>query len=136
MYDRAPDRLPDVFLRTAKVYIFVFGLVLLGKAFTPIVERFAGSVPSLVLFWVNIVSAVLDNATMTAAEVVPAMQWHQLEAALLGLLISGGMLVPGNIPNIVAAGRLGIGAREWARVGVPVGLVMMSACFVVLVLVR
>ena len=50
----------------------------------------------------------------------------------MGLLIAGGMLVPGNIPNIIAAGRLKIDSREWARVGVPVGMVMMIAMFVVL----
>jgi predicted cation transporter len=130
------ERLPEVFVRTAKVYIFVFGLVLLGRGFTPIIERHMGSVPSLALFWVNSASAVLDNATLAAAEIVPSMRQQQLVAALLGLLISGGMLVPGNIPNIIAAGRLKIGAGEWAKFGVPAGVVMMIACFAVLMVMR
>jgi predicted cation transporter len=130
------ERLAEVFARTAKVYIFVFGLVLLGRGFTPIIERHLGSVSSLALFWVNSASAVLDNATLAAAEIVPSMREQQLVAALLGLLISGGMLVPGNIPNIIAAGRLRIGAREWAKFGAPVGGVMMIACFAVLVAIR
>jgi predicted cation transporter len=51
----------------------------------------------------------------------------------MGLLISGGMLIPGNIPNIIAAGRLGITSREWASVGLVTGLPLMLACFAVLV---
>ena len=58
---------------------------------------------------------------------------HQIVAALMGLLIAGGMLVPGNIPNIIAAGKLKIESREWARVGVPVGMAMMLVMFVILV---
>jgi predicted cation transporter len=131
-----PEKLREVFIRAGKVYIFVFGLVLLGTGFTPLIDRFAGSISYLALFWANSVSAVLDNATLTAAEIVPAMQLHQIVAALLGLLISGGMLVPGNIPNIIAAGRLRITAREWAVFGLPVGIAMMCACFVVLLLLR
>jgi predicted cation transporter len=42
------------------------------------------------------------------------------------LLISGGMLIPGNIPNIIAAHTLQIKSTEWARFGVPLGLVMMA----------
>jgi predicted cation transporter len=130
-----PERLREVFVRTAKVYLFVFGLVMLGTGFTPIIDRFAGSISHLALFWVNILSAVLDNATLTAAEIVPAMEIHQVVAAVMGLLIARGMLVPGNIPNIIAAGRLKIDARAWALFGLPVGLALMAACFVVLVLV-
>ena len=31
------------------------------------------------------------------------------------------MLIPGNIPNIVAAGTLRIRASAWARIGIPNG---------------
>jgi predicted cation transporter len=58
------------------------------------------------------ISAVVDNATLTAAEIGPSLSAAQQRASLLGLLISGGMLIPGNIPNIVAANRLGISSRE------------------------
>jgi len=58
----------------------------------------------------------------------------QIKSALMGLLISGGMLIPGNIPNIVAAGRLGIRSKEWARIGVPMGLVLMIVYFALLFL--
>ena len=119
-------------VRTLKVYVFVVGLIFLGAGFTPLIDRYIGSVSYLAVFWANITSAVLDNATLTAAEIVPSMQMHQIVAALMGLLIAGGMLVPGNIPNIIAAGRLKIDSREWAKVGVPIGMVMMVAMFVVL----
>ena len=122
----------SVLLRTGKVYIFVVGLILLGAAFTPVVDRFVGSTSYLALFWANITSAFLDNATLTAAEIVPAMSQKQIVASLMGLLIAGGMLVPGNIPNIVAAGRLKIDSRAWARIGIPVGLAMMVVMFAVL----
>ena len=123
-------------VRTIKVYIFVVGLIFLGTGFTPFIDRVVGSVSYLALFWVNITSAVLDNATLTAAEIVASMQMRQIVAALLGLLIAGGMLVPGNIPNIIAAGKLKIDSREWAKVGLPIGMAMMIMCFVVLLLQR
>jgi predicted cation transporter len=74
----------------------------------------------------------VDNATLTAAEIGPALTPAQQRGVLMGLLISGGMLIPGNIPNIVAAGRLGISSREWARVGLAAGLPLMLLCFGVL----
>ena len=129
------EKLREVFIRTAKVYIFVVGLVFLGTGFTQVIDEFVGSISWQALFWVNISSSVLDNATLTAAEIVPAMSIHQITAALLGLLVAGGMLVPGNIPNIVAAGRLKIDARSWARIGVPVGLAIMVIFFGILLLV-
>jgi predicted cation transporter len=49
-------------------------------------------------------------------------------------LIAGGMLVPGNIPNIICANKLAIKSREWARVGVPLGLGLMGSVFVALLL--
>jgi predicted cation transporter len=50
----------------------------------------------------------------------------------MGLSIAGGMLIPGNIPNIVAAGRLKISMKEWAKVGVPIGLAVMAIYFIIL----
>ena len=123
-------------VRTAKVYIFVVGLIFLGAGFTPLINRYIGSVSYLAIFWANITSAFLDNATLTAAEIVPTMQMSQIVAALMGLLIAGGMLVPGNIPNIIAAGRLKIDSRAWAKVGVPIGMVMMVAMFAVLIVAK
>ena len=81
------------------------------------------------LFWLNSISAVVDNATLTAAEIGPSLSVAQQRGVLMGLLISGGMLIPGNIPNIVAAQRLGISSREWARVGLVAGFPLMALCF-------
>jgi predicted cation transporter len=78
------------------------------------------------------VSAVLDNATLAAAEIGPTLREEQIKSALLGLLIAGGMLIPGNIPNIIAAHSLKIKSTEWARVGVPLGLVLMAITAVLL----
>ena len=43
------------------------------------------------------VSAVVDNAMPTAAEVGPSLSVAQQRAVLMGLLISGGMLVPATV---------------------------------------
>ncbi len=52
----------------------------------------------------------------------------------MGLLIAGGMLIPGNIPNIIAAGKMGITSKEWARYGVPLGFVLLVIYFAFLIL--
>lgn len=130
----APESLRSIFVRAARVYLFVGALVLLGAGFQPAIDLFIAGVPSLGLFWLNTVSAVLDNATLAAAEITVRMTEAQLRDALLGLLLAGGMLIPGNIPNIIAAGHLKISAREWARFGVPLGLALMGAYFGALVL--
>lgn len=39
-------------------------------------------------------SAILDNATLAAAEIGPSLSEAQIKSALLGLLISGDMLIP------------------------------------------
>ena len=84
------------------------------------------------MYWVNTISAVLDNATLTAAEIDPRMTREQVRAILMGLLLSGGMLIPGNVPNIIAAGKLRIGSREWARIAVPIGVVLLIVYYLVL----
>lgn len=62
------------------------------------------------------------------------MSQSTIEAILMGLLISGGMLIPGNIPNIISAGKLNITSKEWARVGLPFGMVIMVVYFVILLI--
>jgi predicted cation transporter len=127
-----PETYKNVFLRTFKVYIFVLALVLLGTGFTPLVERYLVNMPVKAIYWINISSAVLDNATLTAAEISPNMSADKIECLLLGLLIAGGMLIPGNIPNIICANKLGIKSKEWARLGVPLGLVIMVGVFILI----
>ncbi len=119
------ERFSEVFGRAGKVYIFVMALIFLGAGFKPLIDTYLLKLPSQILFWVNMISAILDNATLAAAEIGPSLSTAQIKSALLGLLISGGMLIPGNIPNIIAAHALHIKSTEWAKLGVPLGLVIM-----------
>jgi len=122
--------LRDVVVRALKVYIFVMALLLLGGGMKVVIDKYMLGISPQILYWVNMISAILDNATLTAAELSPAMSMVQIQAVLMGLLISGGMLIPGNIPNIISAGKLGISSKEWAKLGVPLGLVLMLIYFV------
>ena len=126
------ETVKDVIMRAVKVYVFIAALVLLGEGFKPIIVEYFIQIPSTVLYWINMVSAVLDNATLAAAEIGPALSEFQIKSILMGLLISGGMLIPGNIPNIISASKLGITSKEWARLGVPLGLVSMAIYFVII----
>jgi len=126
------ETVKDVIMRAVKVYVFIAALVLLGEGFKPIIFEYFIQVPSVALYWINMVSAVLDNATLAAAEIGPILSEFQIKSILMGLLISGGMLIPGNIPNIISASKLGITSKEWARLGLPLGLISMAVYFVVL----
>jgi len=107
--------LTTVFLRTGKVFLFVAALVLLGTGLSPLSEHYVPRLRASALFWCNTLSAILDNATLASAEVTPALSLRQLTGALLSLLVSGGLLIPGNIPNIIAASHLRIRSGEWAK---------------------
>jgi predicted cation transporter len=118
-----------------KVFAFVAGLVLISEAYAPLARRYVTMLGADALFWANITSAALDNTTLVALE------FHDLDIArareaLISLLIAGGMLIPGNIPNIVSAGVLRIGSGVWARTGVPLGLLMLGIYFAVLKFLR
>lgn len=123
-----------VMIRALKVYIFVMALIFLGAGLSPLAERFMARLPDWALFWANSVSAILDNATLAAAEVTPLMTDRQVTFVLMGLLISGGMLIPGNIPNIVSAAKLGIKSKEWAKAALPFGAALMAVYFALLML--
>jgi predicted cation transporter len=126
------ESLREIVIRACKVYLFIMALIFLVEGFKPIIIAYIIHIPSSGLYWVNIVSAVLDNATLAAAEIGPSLSLQQIVSALMGLLIAGGMLIPGNIPNIIAAGKLDITSREWAEVGVPLGLALMAIFFIIL----
>jgi predicted cation transporter len=126
------ETVKDVIMRAVKVYVFIMALVFLGDGFKPIIFEYIAKLPPEALYWVNTVSAILDNATLTAAEIGPTFSQLQINAALMGLLIAGGMLIPGNIPNIISAGKLGITSKEWARIGLPIGFVTMVIYFIIL----
>ncbi|MDH7500211.1 MAG: DUF1646 family protein [candidate division NC10 bacterium] len=124
------ESLKEVGIRGLKVYLFVMALILLGGGMKVVIDKYFSTVSSRALYWLNMISAILDNATLTAAEIGPSLHLDQITAALMGLLIAGGMLIPGNIPNIISANKLSITSKEWARLGVPLGLVMMCLYFV------
>lgn len=130
----AEESVTDILRRTGLVYLFVMALVLLGAGFKPLIDSHIARMPASLLYWVNISSAVLDNATLAAAELGPQMTVGQITGVLMGLIISGGMLIPGNIPNIIAASKLRISSREWAVFGAPFGILLMAAYFAILFL--
>jgi predicted cation transporter len=122
----------EILIRSLKIYLFVMGLTFLGHGFEPLINEYVLGLHPMLLYWINMISAILDNATLAAAEISPAMDSETIRAVLLGLIISGGMLIPGNIPNIIAAGKLNITSKEWASFGVPVGLLTMAFYFIIL----
>jgi len=126
------DTWKGIIIRALKVYIFVMALVFLGEGFEPLIEAYILGLSPKLLYWVNMVSAVLDNATLCAAEVSPAMNELTVEAILMGLLVSGGMLIPGNIPNIISASKLKITSKEWAVIGLPLGFLSLIIFYLIL----
>jgi len=126
------ETLKTIVVRAIKVYVFIAALVLIGEGFRPLMVWYFSKIAAGLLYWFNTISAVLDNATLTAIEIGPAMVLPQIIGIIMGLLISGGMLIPGNIPNIVSAGRLKISMKEWAVVGLPLGFLLLAAYFVIL----
>ena len=133
-YDEAPagahvrQSYTAIFVQAAKVFAFIAGLVLISSAYGPIANEYVSKMSNDLLFWANTVSAALDNATLVALE-VHRMTIARAREAILALLVSGGMLIPGNIPNIVSAGALRIGSAAWAKIGLPMGLVMLGIYF-------
>ncbi len=121
-----------IIIRALKVYLFVMALTFLGEGFKPIIDAYILNLDYRILYWVNTISAVLDNATLAAAEISDKMSVLQIEAILMGLIIAGGMLIPGNIPNIISASKLKITSTEWAKIGVPIGVVTMALFYVIL----
>lgn len=126
------DSSKDILIRAAKVYLFIMALVLFGHGLTPLAEISIMKLPLAALYWANSISAILDNATLAAAEIVPTMTNTQIEFLLMGLIISGGFLIPGNIPNIICASKFKIKSKEWAKQALPIGVACMLVYFIVL----
>src|SRR5699024_8384409 len=126
---------PEIIIRSLKIFLFVMALTFLGAGFEPFIERYVLGLSPLLMYWINSVSAVLDNATLAAAEISPSMNEATVKDILMGLLISGGILIPGNILNIIAAGKLKITSIQWAKVGVPVGVAAMAIYFIIILII-
>lgn len=122
-------------LRAGKVYLFVMALTFLGDGLKPLALKTITHLHAGWLYWINMLSAVLDNATLAAIEVTPAIDDRTLTFLLMSLVVSGGMLIPGNIPNIICASKLGIKSKEWVKAAFGLGLVLMIAYFVILTVV-
>src|SRR5699024_2755246 len=108
-----------------KIFLFVMALTFLGAGFQAFIERFLLDLNPLIVYWINMVSAVVDNATLAAAEISPAMNEVTIRDILLGLFITGGMLIPGNKPNIIVAGKVTKASLEDAKFAFLVGIVTM-----------
>lgn len=133
--DDETESYPEIIIRSLKIFLFVMALTFLGAGFEPFIEKYVLGLNPLIMYWINTVSAILDNATLAAAEVSPAMNQETIKDILMGLLFSGGILIPGNIPNIIASGKLKITSIQWAKVGVPIGLIAMAVYFVVILII-
>lgn len=110
-----------VVIRAVKIFAFIFGLTLLGEFFKPLAEPVA-DLGVYIIYFFGLISSAADNATLTAALVSPSMSMDEIRAFLTSLVISGGMLIPGNVPNIIFASIIRIGFKEWARIALPIGM--------------
>lgn len=120
--------------RTLHIYMFVAALNLISTGLRPLAQSTIPHLGGKVLFFANTVSVMIDNATLAAIEITPTISLTDLTYMIVGLAAFGSMLVQGNLPNIVAAEKLGIKSREWASLAIPTGLVLMAGYFICLVL--
>lgn len=118
--------------RTLHVYMFVAALNLISAGLRPLAQSTIAHLGGKILFLANTVSVIIDNATLAAIEIVPDIGIKDLIYMVIGFAACGSMLVQGNLPNIVAAEKLGIKSREWAKVAVPTGLWLMGGYFILL----
>lgn len=132
IYIPEEENAKTITMRAANIFIFIVGLDLLGIGFKPIIDTYIIHWNTTLLYLANLLSAILDNATLAAAEISPNMSESQIRAILISLLVSGGMLITGNIPNIVTAGKLKISMKEWAVFAIPVGIVLLAGFYLVL----
>lgn len=130
--DAPPETNKALFIRAAKVYVFVAALVYLGEGLSPVAGRLIPALKGWQLYWLGLTSAALDNATLAAAGIIPSMSREQILSFTLSLLISGGILIPGNIPNIISASKLGIKSREWFKAAIHAGAALLFIYFLAL----
>ena len=121
--------------RTGKVYLFVAGLILLGEGLKPLAQQTITHLSKYALYWINILSAVLDNATVASILITPELSREVILFLLISLVTAGGLLIPGNIPNIICAAKLNIKSRAWAKTAFPVGLSLLVVYFLILCIV-
>ncbi|NPA71094.1 MAG: DUF1646 domain-containing protein [Crenarchaeota archaeon] len=128
------EKLRDIFIRAGKIYLFIMALVILGASYSILVKLYFSKLSPDEFYFLGIMSAVVDNATLVAALVSPALSLKDIIFFVTSTLISGGFLVPGNIPNIIVASRIKIRFVEWAKYGLMVGVPVLIAVYILLVL--
>ncbi|GBC75200.1 hypothetical protein HRbin06_00516 [archaeon HR06] len=126
----------EVLLRGFKIYLFIFSLILLGESFEPLVEEYIKFLTPEFLYLFGIISSAVDNATLTAAIISPELTILQIKSFLISLLISGGFLIPGNIPNIIIAYIHKIGFKDWAKEALPIGLPLFFSSFFIIFFIK
>ncbi len=126
------ENIKVILIRTGKIYLFIMALVLFGEGLSPLARATIQKLSPSFLYWANSFSAILDNATLAAAEIVPEMTRAQIEFLLIALIVSGGFLIPGNIPNIICASKFKIKSSDWARTALPIGFSIMFIYFIIL----
>ncbi|MBL4932498.1 DUF1646 family protein [Clostridium paridis] len=121
-----------IIVRVLKVFIFIISLELLGASFKPIIDTYLINLNIEYIYIINISSAILDNATLASAEISSLMTPLHIKTILLSLLISGGMMIQGNIPNIISANKLKIKSSEWICVGFPLGFFILLIFYIIM----
>lgn len=128
-YERFPETVIDILKRAGKVYIFIIGLVLLGRGMSILTPFFAIASP-IAVYWLNLISAFIDGGALVPIEISASSTLFQIKSVVISLMVAGIMLIPGSIPNMVVANRLSISNREWAKIGIPLGMAMMIGYFI------
>lgn len=123
----------SLLVMTGRIFVFTAGLVLLGEGLLPLIEKRFMGIPAPGFYWTNAAAAVMDNASLIAVEISPAMSQDQLRYGFLGMLAAGGAFLVGDAPNLVAAHALKIDAKTWSRVGIPASAALMLFFFMSLV---
>ncbi len=101
------ESIRDVVIRAGKVYLFIMALVFLGEGFKPLILEYIIQIPSEGLYWVNIVSAVLDNATLAAAEIGPQLSHDPDKKRINGAFDRRGYADPRKHPQYHRSGQNG-----------------------------
>jgi len=115
--------------RGLRIYAFIFALTILGASYNILVDRYIKYFSPELMYLFGSISAIVDNATLTAAIISSELSILQIKSFLISLLIAGGFLIPGNVPNIVMSNIHKIRYIEWAREAIPLGIPSFVAMY-------
>ena len=77
------EGLKDIAIRTVKVYLFVMALVFLGRGFKPVIDVYISRMSYKELYWLNMILAIVDNATLTAVRNMPGFEFLHIRVSEL-----------------------------------------------------